>query len=645
MKVQNLLYSVVGVIAVAVILIAVNLLAGFAKVRSDLTQNRVYTLSDGTKKILQKLDTDVEIRFYYSRDNPAVPVPLRAYAQEVEDLLAEYQQYGHGKIKVVKLDPKPDSDAEDSANLDGIEGQNINLTDRIFLGIAVRCLDQKVAIPFLSPDRQTLLEYDLSRAVSSVANPKKTVIGVMSALPVTGQKASPMMMRQRQPQNQPWVFLNELKQSFDVRDVSLTAEKIDDDISVLLVVHPQGISEQAEFAIDQFLMRGGKMVALLDPYSFVESQMAAQFGGGPTSSTFQKLLPAWGIQFSSDKVLADPLYATKIQSQESVQSDPTVLSLTAEAINQKDALGASINDLLIPFAGVFSGTPTAGLKEDILVQSSTQAGLVSTMTTQLGGDAVRKELKSANAAYPIAIRLSGKFKTAFPQGKPQASKGPDNPEASPSPSASTKADGATGSASPAPSPASNVLKEGTAEGVVILIGDSDFAYDAIAGRTAQAIGQTVFIPSNGNLNFIQSCVEQLAGDSNLIGIRSRATGNRPFERVNRMEAAAQEKYQGKIAELEDSLNQTRQKLTELQTGKQADQKTILSPEQQAEIKKFHENEANVNRELKQVRKDLRGEIDSLQNNLKWINIAGMPLLVTVAGLLLAWMKRTKRAAR
>jgi ABC-type uncharacterized transport system involved in gliding motility auxiliary subunit len=652
MKVQNLLYSVVGVIAVAVILIVVNLLAGFAKVRSDLTQNKVYTLSDGTKKILQKLDTEVEIRYYYSRDNPAVPVPLRAYAQEVEDLLAEYQQYGHGKIKVVKLDPKPDSDAEDSATLDGIEGQNINLTDRIFLGIAVRSLDQKVAIPFLSPDRQTLLEYDLSRAISSVANPKKTAIGVMSALPVTGQKASPMMMRQRQPQNQPWVFLNELKQSFDVRDVALTAEKIDDDISVLLVVHPQEISEQAEFAIDQFLMRGGKMVALLDPYSFVESQMAAQFGGGPTNSTFQKLLPAWGIQFSSDKVLADPLYATKIQRQEGVQSDPTVLSLTSGAINQKDVLGASINDLLIPFAGVFTGDPVAGLKEDVLIKSSTQAGLVSAMTTQLGGDAVRKELKSANTPYPIAIRLSGKFKTAFPQGKPHSSKDAANPEASPSPAASPSAKPGVSPAgpaappqSPSPSPASNTLKEATSDGVVILIGDSDFAYDAIAGRTAQAIGQTVFIPSNGNLNFIQSCVEQLAGDSNLIGIRSRATGNRPFERVNRMEAAAQEKYQGKIDELEESLNQARQKLTELQTGKQTDQKTILSAEQQAEIKKFHENEANVNRELKQVRKDLRGEIDSLQNNLKWINLAGMPLLVTVAGLVLAWMKRTKRAAR
>ena len=643
MKVQNLLYSVVGVIAVAVILVAVNLLVGFAKARSDLTQNKVYTLSDGTKKILQKLDADVEIRFYYSRENAAVPVPLRAYAQEIQDLLAEYQQYGHGKIKVINLDPKPDSDAEDSANLDGIEGQNINLTDRIFLGIAVRCLDQKIAIPFLSPDRQTLLEYDLSRAISSVANPKKSVVGVMSALPITGERASPMMMRQRQQQNQPWVFLNELKQTFEVRDITLTADKIDDDVSVLLVVHPQGISEPAEFAIDQFLMRGGKMVALLDPYSFVESQMAAQFGGGPTSSTLPKLLPAWGIQFSSDKVLADPIYATKIQRQESVQSDPTVLSLTAEAINQNDALGASINDLLIPFAGVFSGTPANGLKEDVLVRSSTQAGLVGAMAVQMGGDAVRKELKSGNTAYPIAIRLSGKFKTAFPQGKPAASPSPspsESPAPSPSPAASpaasAKAPDATSSAS---------LQEGKTDGVVILIGDSDFAYDAIAGRTGQALAQTVFIPSNGNLNFIQSCVEQLAGDSNLIGIRSRATGNRPFERVNKMEAAAQEKYQGKINELEENLNQTRQKLSELQTGKQTDQKTILSPEQQAEIKKFHENEASVNRELKQVRKGLRQEIDSLQNNLKWINIAGMPLLVTLAGLVLAWMKRTRRAAR
>ena len=177
------------------------------------------------------------------------------------------------------------------------------------------------------------------------------------------------------------------------------------------------------------------------------------------------------------------------------------------------------------------------------------------------------------------------------------------------------------------------------------MGDSDFAYDAIAGRAQQVLTQTVFVPSNGNLNFIQSCVEQLAGDSDLIGIRSRSSGNRPFVVVNKMEAAAEQKYQSKIDELEDNLNQTRQKLASLQTNKQTDQKTLLSPEQQAEIKKFQENEATVNQELKQVRKNLRQEIDSLQNTVKWIDIAGMAVIVTLVGLTLAFVKRRKRAAR
>jgi ABC-type uncharacterized transport system involved in gliding motility auxiliary subunit len=255
---------------------------------------------------------------------------------------------------------------------------------------------------------------------------------------------------------------------------------------------------------------------------------------------------------------------------------------------------------------------------------------------EAGGDQVRRTLKPDHISYPIAIRLSGKFKTAFPQGAPPQSK--DQTEASPSP---TPAAGA----SPSPRPKAEALKEAKADGVVLLIGDSDFAYDQIAGRAQQVMTQTVFVPSNGNLNFIQSSIEQLAGDSNLIGIRSRSSGNRPFVVVNRMEAAAQQKYQSKIDELQDNLAQTRQKLASLQTGKQADQKTLLSPEQQAEIKKFQENEAQISQELKQVRKNLRLEIDSLQNGLKWIDIAAMPVLVAIAGLLLAYLKRYRRAAR
>jgi len=636
-KFESLLYSIVGVVAVLIILVAINLLGGFFKVRSDLTQNKLYTLSDGTKKILNKLDTPVEIRFYFSRDNASVPVPLRTYAQQVEDLLAEYQQYSHGKIKVVKLDPKPDSDAEDSANLDGIEGQNLNLTDKVYLGAVISCLDSKTVLPYLSPDRENLLEYDLSRAISSVANPKKSVIGVMSALPVMGREAQPMMMM-RQPQQamQPWIFLTELKENYAVREIPMTAAKIEDDISVLVLVHPNGISDQTQFAIDQFLLRGGKMVALLDPYSFVEARMAGSYGGAaPYSSTLSKLLPAWGIQFSETKAVADPLFATQIQREGNPQSDPTILSITSDGINKEDALGAAIDDLLLPFAGAFTGKPVEGLKEDILVKSTPQAGLVNAALLEAGGDQVRKSLKSDNISYPIAIRLSGKFKTAFPEGAPK-SKDEAGPSASPSPAASP---------TPSPTPMGKALKEAKGDGVVLLIGDSDFAYDQIAGRTQQVMTQTVFVPSNGNLNFIQSSIEQLAGDSNLIGIRSRSSGNRPFVVVNKMEAAAEQKYQSKIDELQDNLAQTRQKLASLQTGKQADQKTLLSPEQQAEIKKFQENEAQISQELKQVRKNLRVEIDSLQDTLKWLDIAAMPLIVTLVGLLLAHLKRSRRAAR
>src|ERR1700756_1981856 len=317
--VENWLFSVVGVVALLIILIALNVLGNFIKFRWDLTENHLYTLSQGSQRIVQKLDTPVEIRFYYSKDNASTPVYLRTYAQEVEDLLPEFQQASRGKIKIVKLDPKPDSDAEDSARLDGVEGQTVNLSDKVYLGLAVSCLDARTAIPFLSPGRESLLEYDISRAISSVANPKKAVIGVMSALPVLGRNNPMMMMQRRQQGSAPWVFSQALKENYTVREVPLTADKIDDDISVLLVYYPKGITDSAQYAIDQFVLRGGKMVALLDPFSFVDSQLSggqqAMMRGESYSANLDKLLKAWGLEFTADKIVADPNLATKIQRQ------------------------------------------------------------------------------------------------------------------------------------------------------------------------------------------------------------------------------------------------------------------------------------------------------------------------------------------
>jgi len=255
-----------GVAAMAVILIAFNVVAGALKERVDLTKEKAFTLSQGTRAILNKLDTPIKIRFYCTQGEPsAETVFLRTYAKHVEDLLAEYKQAAHGKLTIEKYDPQPDSDAEDSARLDGVEGQMLRNGEKFYLGLAVVQLDAKEAIPFLDPNRERLLEYDLSRAITRVGTPDKPVVGVMSPLPVFGMPSNPMMARMGQQGQQPWVIITELKNDFNVQQVAMDADKIDEKIKLLVVIHPREITDKAQFAIDQFIMRGGKLIAFLDP--------------------------------------------------------------------------------------------------------------------------------------------------------------------------------------------------------------------------------------------------------------------------------------------------------------------------------------------------------------------------------------------
>ncbi len=266
-----------------------------------MTADKVYTLSPGTKKILSRLDTPVTIRFYSTQsDNNPQLVPLKAYGQRIDDLLSEYKQASHGKIKVEKYDPTPDSDAEDQAHLNGIDGQPTSPMggDKFYMGIAVSMLDEKVAIPWLSPDREKLLEYDITRAVARVINPKPATVGVMSALPVFGNQMPPQLAQRMGRQNQdPYIFLSELKKDFTVKEVPMTTEKIDEDINVLVVVHPRDISETAQYAIDQFVLRGGHLLAFLDPHAYFDQkqdQMSQVIGESSGQSSMDKLLRGHG---------------------------------------------------------------------------------------------------------------------------------------------------------------------------------------------------------------------------------------------------------------------------------------------------------------------------------------------------------------
>lgn len=628
------LYSTIGVVAMFVILVAVNLIAARAKQRIDLTAERAYTLSQGTRQILAKLDTPVQIRFYCTRSENAMPVFLKTYAQRVEDLLGEYRQASKGQIEIQKLDPVPDSDAEDSAKLDGIEGQGRLEGEPVYLGLSVSLLDQKEAIPFLSPDRERLLEYDLSRAISRVMTPDKPVVGVMSALPVTGQQMNPMMMQMGRRGAPPWVFFSELQRDFSVKPVEMTAEKIPDEVKALVVIHPKGISEGAQFAIDQFVLRGGKLIAFLDPFSVLDpeaGQMAQMGMGGSSSSSLDKLLKAWGLSFDTTKVVADLDYVARTRQGRA----PTALALNEKAVNKDDVLTGNIDSLFYVFGGAFSGTPGDGLKETVLIKSSKNSQLVDPMSAQFGGEQIIKSFNASGTEYALAIRLTGKFKTAFPEGKPKPpemktdEKKPDEKKAEP--------------------PVEQGLKESAQENVVILVGDCDLLQDQIAVTEAMNPfgGQRMVMPSNGNLAFAQGAVEQLTGDSSLIAVRSRASRERPFTVVKQMQSDAESNYRSKIKELETSLADAQRKLNELQQTKKQEggQRFILSPEQQQEIVNFRKKEADVKQQLKLERKKLRADIDSLENRIKWANVAGMPVLVAAAGVGLAVARGKRRAAR
>ena len=632
-KLETLVFSTVGVVVMFVIVVAVNLIASALKTRVDLTEGKIYTLSPGTKAILKKIDAPVEVRFYYSQGQSRIPSQYKAYAKQVEDLLNEFRQYAGGNLEVKKLDPEPDSEAEDLANLDGVEGQMVETGDKFYLGIAISLDPQKVALPFLPPNRERLLEYDLARAISQVLSTNKPVIGVMTPLPVFGMQMPPQMRMQMGGQNQePWAFISELKRDFEVKQVAMEADKIDDDIKVLMVVHPKDIKDAALFAIDQFVMRGGKLIACLDPMCLADVQKQNPMMPMPGApSNLEKLLKTWGITFDTTKVAADMNFAKQLMVRQGAKPEtiPTLLFLSAAGINKEDAVAAQVDEILLPFAGVFTGSPAAGLKQSILLKTSKKSQLVEPFMAQMTPSKIVDDFKESDTVYALALRLEGKFKTTFPDGKPKA----DDKDAE-------KKDEKKPDDKPGDS-----LKETKADNAVLLIGDTDFLSDQFSVQVQNFFGQKMVTPRNGNLALTQNIVEQLAGDQNLIGVRSRGTLNRPFTVVQEMQAKANARFQAEIAKVQKEVDETNQKLNEMQGKKQGNQRFVLSPEQQAEMDKFKKNRAEANKKLKKVRRELAQDIESLELRTKVINIAGMPILVTLLGIGLAVVRKQKTKAQ
>lgn len=620
--------GIAALVAIAILANWLVSLTSFGNRGADFTENKIHTLSDGTKSILGEMETPVTIRYYASRNTDYMPEQLKLHIKRVDDVLKEYSNLSDGKLRIENLDPEPDTDAEDSANLDGLSGQQIN-GDNLYLGMAVSALDKKVVLPFLNPNEETMLEYQISKAIAEVTTPVKPVIGIMSALDLAGQ---PAMMPGQQSQ-QPWVIYQQLQQSFDLKDLGMAPEKIDaNDIKVLLLFHPAEITPESEYLIDQYLLNGGTVVACLDAFS-----VAAQMTGGepnpmtgeqgaPTTSTLPTLLAAWGVEFTSNQVLADPVYATMLGGD---RKGIAVLSLPQSAMPQKDnIITKGIESVTFYLPGAFKKLGTGGISANSLMRSSTSAGFVDSFKASRLDPSLDTAVKPLGTALDLVTHLSGNFKTAFPDGAPVAPNQPEGDE---------KKD--------EKKPAETSLKEAVKPGNVFLIADIDAFFDRFAYNVQNFGGMQMATPSNGNAAFLMNLLDQATGSKYLIGSRSRAATRRPFTVVQEMEAEFEKNVGGKIAEFQAKQEEAQTKLQELQTQKAQGSELFLSPEQEAEIKKLREQQVEYSRLVRGQQKDLRRQKDKLAGNITLLNVAAMPALVILFGFILYIIRRSSTRAR
>lgn len=635
----NLLFSTVGIVGVALLLIAINVIAAVVNGRLDMTEEKRYTLSQGTKNILRDMDAPVSIRFYFTRTVDDMPLWMKNYAPRVRDMLKEYELLAKGKLTIEEKNPEPDSDDEESAALDGIYSQLLATGEQIYFGLGISCLEETTAIPVLSPREESMLEYEITRSIYQVLNPEQPVVGVMSTLPVMGQQPNMMMMQQgMRPQGTPpWYIIQDLKRDFEVREISTDTDAIDDDVDILVLVHPNRFTDNTLYAIDQYVLGGGKLVAFLDPMSYIENaqqQSNPMMGPRPGEpSDLAPLLEAWGVEFNSGQILADLQYELEFQDRNGqFQRDPFMLNVDKDAFNTDDPTTSKLDTGFFGYPGAFTGTPVEGLEKTVLVQSSIDSSLVDSMKARMSIPQVVKGFDSSGVRHALSIRLTGTFPTAFPDGGPAADEQNDDAEDNGEEAGEDEAEAATAA-----------LTSG--DSAVVLVADSDLLHDAFCVRRINMLGQTLLEPTSDNVAFVHNLVEHLTGDLNLLSVRSLGIKSRPFTKIQDIRAKAEKQYQEQITKLEDELSKINTELRELQRSKRPDQRFVLSPEQEAKLLEAQRKKSETAQQLKEVRKEFRKEIDALQGWLKFGNIAAVPAVVALVGISIAFIKRRRMASK
>ncbi|MCO6415633.1 Gldg family protein [Siccirubricoccus sp. KC 17139] len=631
---RRLWSSALGLLAAAVLAVGVNLLAErlLPRARLDLTQQHLYTLADGTRQILAGLRDPITLRLFYSRRLGAEIPVYGAYADRVRAMLDEYVALSNGRLKLEVYDPEPFSETEDRAMALGLQGVPVDQSgEQVYFGLSgSNLVDEERSIAFFQPDRERFLEYDLTRLVYELSNPTRPVVGVMSSLPLNGD---PRAMMLRNPAlAQPAVVMQQLRQFFTVRDVPPDAQAIEPDVQVLLVAHPQHLSEAAQYAIDQFVLRGGKLILLLDPHSEAQASRPGPTGQPPsdTASSLPRLLNAWGLEASPDQVVLDLRGAWRVRAnpQDRVQAVDYVAwyNLAGDSLNRTEVSLAQLEQITLASAGQVRKKEGATVEFTPLLTSSPQSMLADAQRVRQDPNPVRllAEFRPSGERYVLAARVRGELATAFPDGPPPPPEGAARPENF---------------------PAHRARSEGPAN--IVVINDSDVLEDRFWVRVQEFFGQSVATPFSGNGSFIANLADALSGSDALISLRSRGESLRPFELVEDIRRNADAQYRQTERQLTEKLEQTERRLRELrqgggQGGSQA--QAVITPEQRAEIDAARAEIVATRRQLRAVQLDLRRDIEGLENVLRLVNVALVPALLTVFAILLAVVRARRRAA-
>jgi len=632
---RRIWFSIVGVVAVFAIVVGINMFADarLANEHVDLTRSRIYTLSNGTRQILQGLNEPITLRLFYSRKLGATVPVYGAYADHVREMLNQYAAVSGGKVRLQFYDPEPFSDTEDRALAYGLQGVPVDQGGtQVYFGLAgSNQEDDERTIAFFQPERERFLEYDLTKLIYDLSNPKRPVIGVMSSLPVDGDPRMMMMaMRGQQVQGgQPYASIMQLRQTNQVKTVSTDAQVIDPDIQVLLVAEAQNLSDATLYAIDQFVMRGGRLMVMVDPWSEAMASSPTP-GGAPrtdTSSNLKKLFDAWGIQFDPSKVVGDLTGAWRVRAGEDrVQAVNYVAWFNIrDGINHEDPATADLQQVTVASSGSISKAPDTAIEFTPLLRSSARSGDIPVDQVKMPDPAkVLASFKPEGGPRVIAARIHGVLKSAF-TAPPELAKDQKRPENFPEYKAQT--DGAAN---------------------LVVVADSDILADRFWVRISDFFGQQTAMPFSDNGPFVANLVGTLAGGDALIGLRSRGDSNHPFVLVNQMQSEAEAKFRQTQQALQKHLDDTEKQLRTLRQGPGGNEQTttaaVITPEQRAAIDAARKDIVDTRQQLRAVQYDLNRDISRLETGLRVFNIVLVPVLVAIVAIVLG-VARSRRRAR